>query len=132
MNVVRAAWRRRDPSRRSACYWQQAVLASRRASTDHPAELETRPHAAGDRQTGRAGQARTAEAPARPKPGWTVFDAAFEVDRDATIDAKMTNARRMLVKTDNIRRLRIDLNNLPGGSDARGPWNLQIDGQGLN
>lgn len=69
--------------------------------------------------------------PARPKPGWTVFDAAFEVDRDATIDAKMTNARRMLVKTDNIRRLRIDLNNLPGGSDARGPWNLQIDGQGI-
>lgn len=69
--------------------------------------------------------------PKRPKPTWTQFRAAFEDKADADIDSQWTGGRRLEVKTQNVRTMVIDFAELPKEAPKRGPWNLQIDGQGI-
>jgi hypothetical protein len=75
---------------------------------------------------------RLAEAmPKRPAPSWVIFREAFEETKDATCRAEWTGENRLEVHTDNIKRLTLDLTRLPPGAPRTGPWNLQLDRQGI-
>lgn len=69
--------------------------------------------------------------PKRPEPGWTVFRKAFDDAADAACEARFSGGNRLDVKTENISHLTLDLGKLPAGAPKSGPWNLQIDGQGI-
>jgi hypothetical protein len=69
--------------------------------------------------------------PKRPTPSWVIFRDAFEDDKDASCQAEWTGENRLEVHTENIQRLTLDLTRLPAGAPGRGPWNLQIDHQGI-
>jgi hypothetical protein len=69
--------------------------------------------------------------PKRPTPSWVIFREAFEESEDATCRADWTGENRLEVHTENIQRLTLDLTRLPAGAPGRGPWNLQIDHQGI-
>lgn len=70
--------------------------------------------------------------PARPKDSWAIFRHAFDEGADADIACKWTGGRRLEVRTQNVSRLRLDLNKLPPDAPQQGPWILQIDGQGID
>lgn len=69
--------------------------------------------------------------PKRPKDSWVVFRTAFDDAADAAIEAKWTGANRIEVLTHNVSRVTLDLTKLPEGAPQTGPWNLQIDEQGI-
>jgi hypothetical protein len=69
--------------------------------------------------------------PKRPKASWVIFRSAFTEENDATCTAEWTGGNRLEVHTDNIQRLTLDLTRLPAGAPQTGPWNLQIDEQGI-
>lgn len=69
--------------------------------------------------------------PKRPKDSWVVFRTAFDDAADAAIEAKWTGANRIEVLTYNVSRVTLDLTKLPEGAPQKGPWNLQIDEQGI-
>ncbi len=69
--------------------------------------------------------------PKRPKDSWVVFRTAFDDAADAAIEAKWTGANRIEVLTHNVSRVTLDLTKLPEGAPQKGPWNLQIDKQGI-
>jgi hypothetical protein len=69
--------------------------------------------------------------PRRPSSDWAVFQEAYHEEQDAICLGRWTGGNRLEITTDNIRRLRLDLNRLPEGAPGRGPWNLQIDRQGI-
>ena len=69
--------------------------------------------------------------PGRPVDSWIIFRKAFHPKKDATCQMEWTGGNRLVVNTENIKRLTIDLTQLPAGAPAKGPWNLQIDGQGI-
>ncbi|HVP09982.1 MAG TPA: hypothetical protein VMV94_02215 [Phycisphaerae bacterium] len=69
--------------------------------------------------------------PKRPTPSWVIFREAFDESKDADCRADWTGESRLEVHTDNIKRLTLDLTRLPAGAPRRGPWNLQIDYQGI-
>lgn len=73
----------------------------------------------------------TVRLPKRPDDGWVIFHEAFEPLEDAACSAEWTGDNRLVVETTNIRSLTVDLHKLPSGAPRRGPWNLQIDGQGI-
>lgn len=70
-------------------------------------------------------------APKRPQESWVVFREAFDEVKDATCTAEWTGGNRLEVHTENIKRLTLYLTRLPAGAPQRGPWNLQIDHQGI-
>jgi len=69
--------------------------------------------------------------PKRPVDSWVIFRAAFEPAEDAACSAKWTGGNRLEVHTENVKRITIDMRLLPEGAPTKGPWNLQIDGQGI-
>jgi hypothetical protein len=69
--------------------------------------------------------------PKRPAPSWVIFREAFHEKEDVTCAADWTGGSRLEIRTDNIKRLTLDLTRLPPGAPGRGPWNLQIDSQGM-
>ena len=69
--------------------------------------------------------------PKRPKDSWVVFRTAFDDAADAAIESKWTGANRIEVLTHNVSRVTLDLTKLPEGAPQKGPWNLQIDEQGI-
>jgi len=69
--------------------------------------------------------------PARPLDSWVIFRKAFDPQEDATCHLEWTGGNRLVVATENIQRLTLDLTQLPVGAPENGPWNLQIDGQGI-
>ena len=69
--------------------------------------------------------------PARPEDSWAIFREAFDEQQDAACTANWTGGTRLEVTTHNVKRLTIDLTLLPEGAPQKGPWNLQIDGQGV-
>jgi len=73
----------------------------------------------------------TPEKPRRPVPSWAVFREPFDEKRDADCLARWTGDRRLEIQTENIRLLTLDLNKLPREAPRDGPWNLQIDSQGI-
>jgi hypothetical protein len=74
---------------------------------------------------------RPGKAPARPVDSWVIFREAFNRRKDASCEMERSGGNRLVVKTENISRLTIDLTQLPPGAPTKGPWNLQIDGQGI-
>ena len=76
-------------------------------------------------------EARKPRKPKRPVDDWMIFREAFDPGLDATCIAKWTGGNRLEVHTENIKRITIDLAQLPDGAPDKGPWNLQIDGQGI-
>jgi hypothetical protein len=62
---------------------------------------------------------------------WVIFRDVFEPAEDAACTAVWTGGNRLEVHTENVQRLTIDLTRLPEGAPTKGPWNLQIDGQGI-
>lgn len=69
--------------------------------------------------------------PKRPKDSWVLFREAGDEKVDASISADWTGGNRLEVKTRNVRKVVLDLTKLPEGAPTRGPWTLQIDGQGI-
>ena len=69
--------------------------------------------------------------PKRPVNSWMIFREAYKPLKDATCKAEWTGGNRLEVDTENINRITLDLTRLPAGAARRGPWNLQIDGQGI-
>src|SRR6185295_7518829 len=69
--------------------------------------------------------------PKRPKIDWVVFRSAFNEKADAHADARWTGSDRFEIKTENINRLTVDLTKLPDGAPPKGPYNFQVDGQGI-
>jgi hypothetical protein len=75
--------------------------------------------------------AKPPDAPKRPAPSWAIFREAFDEQADAACDARWTGGRRLEVTTHNVRLLTIDISRLPPEAPEAGPWNLQIDRQGI-
>ncbi len=69
--------------------------------------------------------------PKRPVNSWIIFREAYKPLEDAACKADWTGGNRLEVDTENINRITLDLTRLPPGAARRGPWNLQIDGQGF-
>ena len=69
--------------------------------------------------------------PVRPEPTWTVFRQAFDDKADAICESRFSGGNRLDVRTENISHLTLDLGKLPATAPKKGPWNLQIDGQGI-
>lgn len=69
--------------------------------------------------------------PKRPDSTWALFREAFDPASDAVCNAKFSGGNRLDVHTENISHLTLDMQNLPEGAPKKGPWNLQIDGQGI-
>ncbi len=69
--------------------------------------------------------------PKRPIDSWIIFRTAADADADVICNYQWTGGKRLQVVTQNVTRLTLDLNRLPDGAPRRGPWNLQIDHQGI-
>lgn len=69
--------------------------------------------------------------PKRPSSTWALFREAFDPAADAVCEARFAGGNRLDVNTENISHLTLDMTRLPEGAPKRGPWNLQIDGQGI-
>jgi hypothetical protein len=70
--------------------------------------------------------------PKRPTmPPWVMLRETFDEAKDVTCQAEWTGENRLEVHTENIKRLTLDLTKLPAGAPRRGPWNLQLDRQGI-
>ena len=74
-----------------------------------------------------------------PQPGliqpqedrWAIVREAFDGDLDASCTTQWVRRNRFEVKTDNVRRLTVDMRKLPPGAPRAGPWIIIIDGQGV-
>jgi len=69
--------------------------------------------------------------PKRPDSSWALFREAFDPASDALCEATYSGGNRLDVTTENISHITLDLQKLPEGAPTKGPWNLQIDGQGI-
>ncbi len=69
--------------------------------------------------------------PQRPKDTWVIFREAERDELDAICEARWTGGRRLEIKTENIKRITLDLTKLPPEAPQEGPWRVQIDGQGI-
>ncbi len=70
-------------------------------------------------------------APKRPADSWVIFREARAEAADAACDAQWLGGNRFRVKTQNMRRLTLDMTRLPEGAPAKGPWIVHIDGRGI-
>jgi len=76
----------------------------------------------------------TAPKPVQTKPQadkWVIVREAFDDDRSTSCKTKWVRRNRFEVKTNNIRRLTVDMTKSPLGAPKRGPWIIIIDGQGV-
>jgi len=82
---------------------------------------------------GDAGEEHTIQPrrPRRPKETWVIFREAFDEQKDASCRVKWMGRNRFELRTDNIRRLTLDMTRLPKGAPRKGPWIVIIDGQGV-
>lgn len=67
----------------------------------------------------------------RPVDSWIIFRSAADPNADVLCNYQWTGDNRLEVVTENVTRLTLDLTKLPPGAPRRGPWNLQIDQQGI-
>jgi hypothetical protein len=67
----------------------------------------------------------------KPSVPWVASHDPFDPSEEITLSGKWTGGRRLELHTDNVRRLTLDLYDLPVGAPTSGPWNLQIDRQGI-
>lgn len=69
--------------------------------------------------------------PKRPTDSWIIFRTAEDPEADVTCHYQWTGGGRLEVVTRNVTRLTLDLTKLPDAAPRRGPWDLQIDKQGI-
>jgi len=69
--------------------------------------------------------------PRRPRNTWVIFREAFERSDDSTCEAAWMGRNQFEIKTQNVKRMTVDMTRLPAGAPGRGPWILQVDGQGI-
>jgi len=69
--------------------------------------------------------------PLRVSLEWARLADVFETRDDAIVSGRWTGGNRIEIDTKNVRRMILDLTELPPGAPRRPPWNLQIDGQGI-
>ncbi len=62
---------------------------------------------------------------------WVASHDPFNPSEEISLTGKWTGNRRLEVHTDNVQRLTLNLHKLPPGAPTNGPWNLQIDRQGI-
>lgn len=62
-------------------------------------------------------------------PGWVKVGEFFNEGQPANIDAAWKGGNRIVVQTDNVRRMELDLGQLP--RDARRSTAIRLDGQGI-
>lgn len=62
---------------------------------------------------------------------WVASHDPFNPSEEISLTGKWTGNRRLEVHTDNVQRLTLNLHKLPSGAPRSGPWNLQIDRQGI-
>lgn len=62
---------------------------------------------------------------------WVASHDPFNPSEEISLTGKWTGNRRLEVHTDNVQRLTLNLHKLPAGAPRSGPWNLQIDRQGI-
>jgi hypothetical protein len=72
-----------------------------------------------------------ARLPRRPVDSWVIYRDAFKPLEDSDVHASWTGSNRLEVHTLNVQRITLDLRRLPAGAPRRGPYNLQIDKQGI-
>lgn len=76
----------------------------------------------------------TTSEPSKPKkaaPPWAISRNAQEDSRPTDIKAEWTGGKRLEIHTENVGMLTLDFNKLPEDAPRKGPWTLQIDGQGI-
>lgn len=66
-----------------------------------------------------------------PSIPWVASHVPFDPIKEITLSGKWTGNRRLELHTDNVQRLTLNLHNLPSDAPTTGPWNLQIDRQGI-
>ncbi|OWY70626.1 hypothetical protein B7486_13500 [cyanobacterium TDX16] len=66
-----------------------------------------------------------------PSVPWVASHDPFNPSEEISLTGKWTGNRRLEVHTDNVQRLTLNLHMLPSGAPRSGPWNLQIDRQGI-
>lgn len=67
----------------------------------------------------------------QPSIPWVASHDPFNPSEEISLTGKWTGNRRLEVHTDNVQRLTLNLHKLPSGAPRSGPWNLQIDRQGI-
>lgn len=106
-------------------------------ATSMPATAPAAPNGAGFGDAATTNKPPVVEAkpkpavPKRPESTWALFREAFDPASDALCEAKFSGGNRLDVTTENISQMTLDLQKLPEGAPTKGPWNLQIDGQGI-
>ena len=71
------------------------------------------------------------KSPQPPPAPWLTFRRAQAEKAPTRVEGKWTGGRRLEVNTENVGLLTLDLTKLPEDAPKRGPWTLQIDGQGI-
>ncbi len=69
--------------------------------------------------------------PHRPESTWVIFREAVVDQDDVSYDAEWRGGNHFDIRTQNIRRMTIDMSHLPPKAPTKGPWVLNIDGQGV-
>lgn len=69
--------------------------------------------------------------PIRPTDNWVIFREAFDPDDDAICGTAWVGENQFEVKTENVKRVTIDLTRLPNGAPTKGPWIIRLDGQAV-
>lgn len=74
---------------------------------------------------------RVPKRPEQSKDAWTLFREPVDPDEDASLTSRWTGGNHFEVRTGNVKRVTIDMTNLPAKAPSKGPWVLDIDGQGI-
>lgn len=62
---------------------------------------------------------------------WAIVREVFDKDQSASCTTNWLRRNRFEIKTDNVRRMTVDMSRLPPGAPRAGPWIIIIDGQGV-
>src|SRR5690606_16153738 len=93
-----------------------------------PTPMEPRASVEPDRPTPEPVEPRQ---PKRPVDNWVIFREGFEGKKDVVLETQWTGRNQFEIRTDNVRRMTIDMTRVPEGAPRKGPWILHVDGQGV-
>jgi hypothetical protein len=117
-----------------ACQQPQSSPVSQTAPDKpvSPASLSPKPAADKPLPVAPNAPKKVAAEPAFPTlPEWLIIREIPKPLSKVICKARWTGGNRIEINTDNVHRLTLDLTKLPPGAEMQGPWNLQIDHQGI-